>query len=280
VTLHGAIKASEVEAEIRREYRTIGANQELVGQANSRSHHLQRAVLGALIALLVLAVLFMFAGSATAAPAVPRPIVVLLDLTASTSPEHFVLNKATIREAIRTLAAGQRFVVLGIADSFGQTEVLLDAQLPSTDGYLGLEIKAARERLAARWDQASTTVALKYKQTDVIGALSLLQHAGELAGKPMILILLTDLRQSVHVDLERPSTIDVAGMLEKARKKPGLPDLAGAEVHLLGVSPAGKSIEYFAQLREFWLQFFAAARARVRTFSVDRRLPDLAGAGQ
>jgi hypothetical protein len=275
VHLHGAIKATEVEPDVRREYRTIGANQELARQADSGSHHLRRAVLGTVIALIVLAVLFLWAPSASAASVAPRPVVVLLDLTISTRKESFAANKRTVSDVINLLAGGQRILVLGIADSFGHSEILMDRQVPQARGYLGVELRAARERLIAEWDRLSKNVELKYKQTDIIGTLSLLPYLGHLEQVSIQLVVLSDLRQSVDLDLERPTRLAAQTMLERAQRHPGIPRLAGAEVHLLGVDPVGKSAEYFRELREFWTRFFSAAGARVETFTVDRRLPDL-----
>lgn len=275
VNLHGALKASDVEADVRREYRTIGAKQQLVALANARSHHLQKAVLGALIALLVLAGLLMLAGTATAAQASPRPVVVLFDLTASTRPDSFAANKAVVRDVIKTLAVGQRVVVIGIADKFGNAHVLMDRQLPKNAGYLGLEARASQERLLAEWDRLSESIALKYKETDIIGALAFLGHLGRLREEPLELIVLSDLRQSVDVDIERPPKIDARATLGRVQHGNGIPRLNGVDVYLLGVDPTGKSVEYFRGLREFWTQFFAAAGARVLTFSIDRRLPEL-----
>jgi hypothetical protein len=44
------------------------------------------------------------------------------------------------------------------------------------------------------------------------------------------------------------------------------------EDYLLGVDPNGKSADYFASLKDFWLQFFAEAGAQVRSLSIDRQV--------
>jgi len=193
VELHGAVKASEVEADVRREYRTIGANQELARQASADSHHLRRAALGALIALILLAALFLLVPNATAAPIAPRPIVILLDLTVSTRPESFTANIQAVRSVMTILAGGQRIVVLGITDNFGHSQILMDRQVPQAHGYLGLELRAAQERLVAEWGRLSKDLQPRYKQTDVIGPLFILSHLGGLAKDPIHLIIFSDL---------------------------------------------------------------------------------------
>jgi hypothetical protein len=275
IKLAGAVKAAEVEPDVRREYRTIGAKQELALQASSQSRHLQQAFLGALIALVFLVALFLLVPIAAAESVAPRPVVVLLDLTISTQPESFAQNVRAVRAVIPKLVSGQRLLVLGIADSFGHSGVIFDRQLPQTRSYLGLELRAAQERMMIDWDNASRRLERRYKQTDIVGALFFLSHLGDVTKQPICLIVFSDLRQSVSLDLERPAAINAKLLIEKARHHPGIPQLPRAEVHLLGVDPFDKTPGYFRDLREFWVEFFSAAGASVQTFNVDRHLPDL-----
>jgi hypothetical protein len=279
VALHGAIKSYEAEPGMRRGLRAIGARQylSLASRADvlKGRRHLARAATGAAIALLVLAFLVLGVASSFGAEVKPeRPVVVLLDLTKSSSPESFSANCRTVGAILKTLQRGDRLIVLGITDDFGRVPVLLDRRLPKP-GYMGLQIGAARETLASQWQKIATTLQPVYTRTDVIGALRFISFM-ELPGTSMKLIVLSDLRQSSgELDLESPSRIAVPQALGVVRRSGHFPVLQGVEVFLLGVDPTNKTAAYMAALKEFWMELFSSAGARVRVFSFLREVPEL-----
>jgi len=55
--------------------------------------------------------------------------------------------------------------------------------------------------------------------------------------------------------------------MAKATRKRLLPDLRGVEVHVLGADNAGKSMSYWAALRDFWSQYFREAGTNLRAYS-------------
>jgi hypothetical protein len=52
-----------------------------------------------------------------------------------------------------------------------------------------------------------------------------------------------------------------------------LPDLRAADVYVLGVDAAGKSVDYWQSLSAFWRAYFARAGAHLRRYSVLRDGP-------
>jgi len=201
-----------------------------------------------------------------------RPVVVLLDLTKSTSLESFGANCQTVSEILRQLQSGNRVLVMGISDDFGRVPVLLDRTVPES-GYMGLQLGAARETIVAEWRKIASALQPTYTRTDVIGALRLLEFI-EVSSTPMKLFILSDLRQaSRELDFESPSRIDVSRALASVRRGGDLPPLKDADVFLLGVDPSNKSAVYMSTLKNFWSELFSAAGAHVRVFSVMRQVP-------
>ncbi len=273
VTLHGAIKSCETEPGLRRSFREVGAREYLSWASRKERRHLARAATGAAIALVVLALLlFGVASSFGAELKRERPVVVLLDLTKSTSLESFGANCQTVSEILRQLQSGNRVLVMGISDDFGRVPVLLDRTVPES-GYMGLQLGAARETIVAEWRKIASALQPTYARTDVIGALRLLEFI-EVSSTPMKLFILSDLRQaSRELDFESPSRIDVSRALASVRRGGDLPPLKDADVFLLGVDPSNKSAVYMSTLKNFWSELFSAAGAHVRVFSVMRQVP-------
>lgn len=280
VRIVATLKASEAEADIRRAYRQVGARQFLAAEAERDRQadrtHLRRAALGAVIALVILGLLFFLTPAAFAATSdqSARNVVVLLDLTKSVTLESFEANVRAVDTLLSRAAAQQRVVVLGITDGFGRPAMLLDRTLPAS-GYLGLELQAAREVLVAEWQALGQKLQPAYSRTDILGTLALLGYLGDLSFGDTTLIVFSDLRQSsALLDIERTDRINVEQVLARLKKGGALPKLAGMQVFLLGVEPAGKSAAYFASLKAFWERLLAEAGAQVRLFSMDRRIPE------
>jgi hypothetical protein len=284
IEIHGAMEAVKAEPEIRRDYRIIGARQYLASTRTKllpgqkrEMHHLKKAFIGALIAILVIAALLFLAPHAFAQPK-QRNVIVFPDLTQSTSADSFRSNVHAISGIIGKLSYRDRLLVLGITDGFGNPAILLDRSLPAENGYLDLQIKAAREQIAYEWSKASKSLEQKarYRQSDAVGTFSLLPYIAGLSSQNAqnILIVFSDLRQCTRgLDLESISRIPESKAV-KLKQSGKIPVLNGYSVYLLGVDPNGKSAEYLASLKDFWLRFFAEAGAQVRVFAIDRNVPD------
>lgn len=276
VRLHTAIKASEAEPDIRRRYRMVGARQYLATSdtngTDAQRFHLHRAAIGAAIALLALLALLFLASRASAAPSTrPRPRVVLLDLTQSTSPESFSANLQAINTLITTAPDDTKVLVAGITDSFGHPQLLLE-ELIQVHGSTDLEGRAAREIVLAKWRRAAAHLQPSYGRTNLIGALNLLRYVTGQADLPFDLYVLSDGRENVRLDFDRVPQIAVGRSLADVKKTGGIPPLPNVEVFMLGVNPTGKTAAYFASLQAFWSGFFQAAGASLRAFRVDRQI--------
>jgi outer membrane protein OmpA-like peptidoglycan-associated protein len=278
VAFHAAIQSAEREPDQRRAYREIGARQYLATQARAiprkELSHFARAAIGAAIALLVLVILYLFVLPSPAAAAQQSgQMVILLDRTKSVSPDNFQKNLSAIASILNEAPSGYRVLIVGITDSFGRPEILFDQQVPDNPGYLGFDLRVARESLVFKWNRTARELAPIYDKSDLLGGLALLGHLGSRASDTL-LIVFSDLRQSTsQLDLEHMAAIRSDQILARLKKQKAIPTLTHAKVFLLGVDPTGKSAEYFTSLKEFWIHFFAEAGATVEEFSVTRQMP-------
>ena len=269
VGLHAAIKAAEAEPRIRCQYRNIGARQYLAGVTRGEPHdaHVRRAAVGALIALIVLAALFLLVSSAAAGPMRPRPTVVLLDLTKSSSSNDVRANANAIEDLIYTLPNNGRIVVDGISDAFGRPELLLDRTVTGA-GAFGLRLEAARETVAAEWKHVADGLKPTYARTSLLGAIQLLPYV--ISGGGFDLVIFSDGRENVLVNVDHVRQINVPKVLRDLLRSHAVPALSNVRVWMLGVSPAGKTALYLQSLEAFWTEFFSTAGAHLLAFRVDR----------
>ena len=69
-----------------------------------------------------------------------------------------------------------------------------------------------------------------------------------------VLVIFSDMRQSTpELDLEPMVSVPSFAML--APRCGPLPSLHGITVHVLGADGAGKSVDYWQSLQEFWMEY-------------------------
>jgi hypothetical protein len=71
-------------------------------------------------------------------------------------------------------------------------------------------------------------------------------------------------QDTANLNLESPERFNSKAALVRAEKK--------ERRRVLGVDNAGRPIEYWGRLRDFWLGYFGKAGANVRSYSVLREL--------
>jgi hypothetical protein len=271
-----ALEAAKAAPEIRRHFRTIGARQQLAWAAGAeqRAHatHLKRAAKGALIALVILALLFLVS-RLSAAPIPGRDEVVLLDLSKSVSPESLRASVNGVAELIAKLHGGDHLRVIPITDKFGSA-ILMDETMPDEPGYMGLQREAAREAIAVKWTEVAKTIKPTYDRTDVLGALTAITYLGNFKASGAQILIFSDLQQSTRdLDFEHAESIPVAQAIDRLKRTNAIPCIKGATIYALGVDPVGKSAKYYGTLREFWFTLFRESGAEVKAFSIDRHIP-------
>jgi len=279
LALRDLAEAAKIEAEIRHHYRTIGAREQLASAASAagrhESTHLQRAFKGAIIALLLFALLLFFTSRLSAETLRNRNTAVLLDLSKSEPIPNLQANIRTTSDLLAILQPGDRIVVVGISSDFGRPVILLDEAMPAKVSRFGLEERAGREAIVAKWNQISKDLKPMFPTTDVVGALATLPFLADFDLQGARIYILGDMQQSTpELDLEHANRIPVEQTIAKLKRAGAIPSLKGAEILALGVDPIGKSREYFLTLHEFWAAYFRESGAVLRIFTIDRHFPD------
>jgi hypothetical protein len=276
--LHAALETLKAEPELRRKYRRVGVreflNWRIERKRYAEENHFKHAIKWAAVLLLLVGGLILGSAVAFGVPLPSRTIVPVIDLTDSVSDENFIANTKTIEQILLQLQPGDRVLIAGITGSFGETLNILDRTMPVKSGAFGFEVGAAREALLADWRSISGELLKRrkrYTETDVIGALEWISYVADPEASQVIIVVLSDLRQTRGINLERPSTIAVNQAIQRTSKL----RLKGAKVFLLGIDPYGKSQAYFENLQEFWTRVLKIAGAEVLAFRIDRRLPNL-----
>lgn len=170
------------------------------------------------------------------------------------------------------VSADTRIAVIGIADqSFTQPDILLSATVDTNAGYFGERLNTARKELVHAWKTRSAKLKPRYRQTDILGALTL---AGQIFdqqadAKEKKLIVYSDMRHHTReLDLESPATMPSTAQMVTACAT--LSGLSGIELHVLGTGDSGRSIAEWDSLRALWPKCFTSGGANMRHYSVMR----------
>jgi hypothetical protein len=200
---------------------------------------------------------------------------ILFDLSSSTNcsdyegKDEFKKNFDFVPEIIKRLEPGDEIEVIAITEkSFEKPFVILTASLPREKGKFGEKLAQAKLSLIENWSKADLKPTAK--ATDIFGALSLVSFMAD-SEKPAKIVLLSDMRNSVGVNIESPLLINPS-LIEEVEKNRLIPNLKGSEVWALGVSTCGKNPSYFSSLKAFWERYFEKAGAFLRAFSAERKV--------
>lgn len=207
-------------------------------------------------------------------------LVVMLDLTGSMAVAGHdgktELNKNidAVTRVLAEMPAGSHVTVFGITDnSFAQPYMLLSADIADDPGYFNERIGQARRSLVQVWQKRSKSLKSGFARTDILGALLL--AAQLFHGLPHgnnVIIIFSDMRQNTRdLDLEtKPANPDQS--LVAVERKGLIADLRDVEVSVRGAHNADRSIGYWEKLKDFWLGYFAKAKAHFEDYSVLRDL--------
>jgi hypothetical protein len=246
------------------------------------THTVRNAMAKLLLGLLLVA-LPAFHGRAAAEEKVT--MVAAIDLSQSVAgagPDaktDFEKNVAGITKLLGQVPLSSRVIVLGITDkSFAEPYILLSARIGDDPGYFGERLQTARRELAATWKKRSVGLEPNFKHTDILGALLVASQLFDESpqGSRKVLVLFSDMRHHTReLDLESASSVPGLAQVKKQSKAISLAKLDAVEVYVVGVDDNGKSLRYWQTLRTFWLEYFKASGAKLRTYSVLREAPAL-----
>lgn len=228
------------------------------------------------VLLITLAIVLAIAIFASGEELRPVSTILLLDMSGSANgtdyleKTEFNKNILFVDEIIKKLEPGERFQILGITErSFERPLIILDKTLSREVGYFSE--KSAKDKLSIMNDWKKVNVQANAKATDIFGALQLAMLLFEKETMRKRLIVLSDMRNTVMLDLETPQIINEKAIFE-AEKRSLIANVSGVEVWVIGVSTVNKSFPYWNSLRCFWTKYFEKAGARLMAFSTERSI--------
>jgi len=207
--------------------------------------------------------------------------IIFLDISGSTratdykgAETEFDKNLRGIETYLRSHAApGDSIRVLGLTESsFSKPFMISEAVIPKKKGRFGEVI--ARARLDLVKNLQGQDLQASAPATDIFGAVSLanILFMGTGANTEKRLLFFSDMRQCTHeLNLEGAGEIDVDRAISRVKAMGLIPELTGVSVWCLGVHSSGRSSSYWLSLKNFWIKYFAEARAKVVNYSMERR---------
>ena len=198
---------------------------------------------------------------------------VLFDVTLSTEcrdysgTPDFQKNVSLVSEIISQANENTYMRIVGITgNSFERPYVIMEGELDAEKGAFGENLARKKMSLIERWNQ--TKPEANARETDLFGALFFLSMIFQREEGIKKLIIISDFKNSVGVNLEEMPFID-EGVIDQVAEQGLIPDLSGVRVWAL-TSTCGMSAKYHISLKNFFRQYFERAGAELLCFTVDR----------
>lgn len=209
---------------------------------------------------------------AAVAPAPPRTILVLVDVSGSVSAEDRALYIRSLRAAGASLEGGDRLIVAHVGDATRASfRPALDIRVPRSRVRLEQEEAVARARARVHREALRLVPAegARDRHSRILEAIAAgSQVFGAAPGARAHLLLLSDgVEESGLLDLSR-RPLDAAGrqaVLARARAEGLVPSLPGVEMRVVGAGG-----RHYASVEAFWRAWAAASGARLASYG---RLP-------
>lgn len=242
--------------------------------------HTVRNAMAKLFLGLLLVTLPAFHGRANAQE--QTTMVIALDLTRSVASKgpagktDFEENIEGVTRVLAQVPSNCRMTVIGITDqSFTRPYILFSAHVMDDPGYFGERLRKARSELIRRWKTRAAQLTADFRSTDIVGAFFLAgQILNEAKGaERKILIVFSDMRNTASpLNLESVRVVPAFAAINTRNILP-IASLQDAEVWLLGVDGAGKSVAYWQSLERFWAEYVKQSKANLREYSALRNPP-------
>jgi|GEM_PF-4030511 len=199
------------------------------------------------------------------------------DISGSHEPHSAEADRAVIG-IIESMKPGDEGLVMNIHEqTFSNPALVIRFKMPAKDrvGYWGEELKAAKSRAINEYLRKSADIPRNRRWTELPEGIYLFgKILKEQPYKKKNLILLTDLRCSMP-DLNEKMIAEKGEQILSRMKASGLvADLQGADVYVMGFTPAGLTINEFKALETFWRGFFQISGCNLRAMDVtyDRKI--------
>jgi hypothetical protein len=211
-------------------------------------------------------------------------LVVAVDLSASVAAKgpdgksDFQKNVEAVALLLSEVPPGSRVTVIGItANSFGEPDILLSAQVGADQGYFGERLKTAHKQLVRAWQDRAQHISPAARQTDILGAVRLAaQLTDEMPLKKKAFVIYSDMRQATsELNLEGNGAANRGTSKQEFRGQSPSLNLTGVDVYALGVDASGANPAMWERLKQFWSKYFQTAGANLRSYLVLRDPPSL-----
>jgi hypothetical protein len=197
----------------------------------------------------------------------PVQYTVLLDVSASRSPQMIAEGKAYIDSLVSNLNFGDRFFIWQMyEEGVNDPESHLDVSLKKSDEITSLEepeaLNAARRRLKSNVDKFFEDAEQKHiMQTDILTTLSIASEQIS-SERRNVVVLLSDMLQSdSRFEFEHLRRMPSAGWIDAQRQARLIRPLDHVCVLVIGADPSTKE---GVVVRDFWEKYFEASNATLR----------------
>lgn len=197
-------------------------------------------------------------------PSPSTTTVVLLDRSQSISPDDRALAEASIRNAGRSLRAGDRLIIGEIGDAgAGEFRPVMDVRVPVSDVRLRREAAETSARATVEQRVTSLLAAGKAARTTrIIEAIAAAAPAlrGANGMRARLVVVSDAVEESPIANLARRpvSAAETNAALQKARALGLLPDLRGVELSFAGAGGA-----HYGANRNFWTAYASQTGATI-----------------
>ena len=194
----------------------------------------------------------------------PVQVTVLLDVSASRSPQMIAEGQAYVDSIVSNLNFGDRFLIWQMyEEGVNDPESHMDVTLNKSDEITSLEeqeaLNAARKRLRSNVDLFfEHTLQKRVVQTDILTTLSIASEQIS-SGKRNLLVLLSDMLQSdTRFEFEHLRRMPIAGWIDAQKQARLIRPLDHVCVLVIGADPSTKE---GVVVRDFWQRYFEASNA-------------------
>lgn len=199
----------------------------------------------------------------------PRQWIVLVDLSGSRASHMLVEGKNFLKGLVERIGYGDEIVLIEVHQGSATENVqrwsgtvppLQDPTFESVKDKQMLE--GVRQGALAVVDEFFEREARK-ANTDILSTLHIVaEYVRDANGRRPVLIVLSDMLQSANgIEMERLLRMPGSGWIEAQRNAGLIPDLPGVCVGVIG---ADATTADGAAVRQFWIEYFAAAGAELK----------------
>jgi hypothetical protein len=198
-------------------------------------------------------------------------ILACLDVTGSTERDRRENIKAILK-IMDSLKPGDSIDVMLISEkTFNDPEYLLNAKMPSKTGYFKEHALRAKRSLIREFRAKAEKLSESRCATSIIDGVYLFTElVKESQAERKVLVLLSDMIQTAQ-NINSDTLSKKGKSIISELKADGLiPDMKGIDVYVMGASTYGMNLTQWTSLKRFWVKYFSAAEANLKSYSIGR----------